>query len=98
MKTTREGFLMNALRKISRHSVKALAAGTVLVAAALPLAIAGEASAASAGVLTAGTTAVNFDMAAGVGGNGSQTTGTSFGQGGNGEILVTAASGFAGDG
>lgn len=46
MKTTTEGFLMNTLRRISRHMVKAAAAGAVLVAAALPIAVATEAGAA----------------------------------------------------
>jgi hypothetical protein len=47
MKTTTEGFLMNTLRRISRHMAKAVAAGAVLVAAALPIAVATEASAAA---------------------------------------------------
>jgi hypothetical protein len=50
--TTREGFLMNTLRRIPRYIVKALAAGAVLIAATLPLAAATEASA--AGVPTLG--------------------------------------------
>ncbi len=44
---------MNNPRRIQRHLVKALAAGAVLVAAALPLAISGVASAATAPTLTA---------------------------------------------
>jgi hypothetical protein len=50
--TTREGFLMNTLRRIPRHMVKALAAGAVLIAAALPMAFASAASAAAAPVIT----------------------------------------------
>src|ERR1039458_2163372 len=50
--TTREGFLMNTLRRIPRHMVKALAAGAVLIAAALPMAFATAASAASPPVVT----------------------------------------------
>ena len=45
--TTREGFLMNTFRRIPRYMVKALAAGAVLVAATLPLAVATEAGAAA---------------------------------------------------
>src|ERR1700722_20679007 len=45
---TKEGFLMNTLRRISRPLVKTVAVGAVLVAAALPaMAIAGTASAAT---------------------------------------------------
>ena len=46
MKTTNEGFLVNTLRRLPRHGVKALAAGAVLIAAALPLAVASSAGAA----------------------------------------------------
>src|SRR5580693_1412926 len=45
---TKEGFLMNTLRRISRPLVKTFAVGAVMVAAALPaMAIAGTASAAT---------------------------------------------------
>ncbi len=43
--TTKEGFFMNALRLAPRRMVKALAAGAVLVASALPLVAATEAGA-----------------------------------------------------
>lgn len=45
--TTKEGFLMNTLRRAPRIMVKAVAAGAMLVAATLPLAIATEAGAAT---------------------------------------------------
>ena len=41
--TTKEGFFMNALRLAPRRMAKALAAGAVMVAAALPLAMMGGA-------------------------------------------------------
>ena len=60
MKTTNEGFLVNTLRRIPRHGVKALAAGALLIAAALPLAVASSASATTPPTLTGtwGTTPV----------------------------------------
>src|ERR1700691_1759520 len=48
-----EQLTMNNPRRIQRHLVKALAAGALLAAAALPMAIASVAGAASAPVLTA---------------------------------------------
>src|ERR1700692_729225 len=46
---TKEGFLMNTLRRISRPLVKTFAVGAVMVAAALPaMALSGTASAATA--------------------------------------------------
>ena len=42
---------MNTLRRIPRHMVKALAAGAVLIAAALPLAVASTAGAATVPVV-----------------------------------------------
>ena len=60
---TKEGFLMNTLRRISRPLVKTFAVGAVMVAAALPaMAIAGTASAATTAptiVCTNATTAAN---------------------------------------
>jgi hypothetical protein len=81
--TTREGFLMNTLRRIPRHMVKALAAGAVLIAAALPLAIATTASAAPVSPLS-----VVFTPG----------TGDAFGTGASGTVAITAASGFINDG
>jgi len=52
MKTTNEGFLVNTLRRMPRHGVKALAAGALLIAAALPLAVASTAGATTAPTLT----------------------------------------------
>ena len=49
---TKEGFVMNTLRRIPRLLTKAVAAGAVLVAAAVPMAIAGTAGAATAPTLT----------------------------------------------
>ena len=56
---TKEGFLMNTLRRISRPLVKTFAVGAVMVAAALPaMAMAGTASAATtAPTLTCSATA-----------------------------------------
>ena len=93
MKTTTEGSLMNSLRLIPRSMVKALAAGAVLIAAALPLAAASVASAAGAPVLTSAT----FDMSFGAGGNGSLTGVTTFGSGASGTITVTGT-GYSHDG
>jgi len=84
MKTTNEGFLVNTLRRIPRHGVKALAAGAVLIAAALPLAVASVAGAATS--LSGATVVVNT---ADDGGNGSQNATANFGTGGSGRITVT---------
>ena len=91
MKTTNEGFLANTLRRLPRHGVKALAAGAVLIAAALPLAVASSAGAAGS------ISTLSFDTQAGVGGNGTQASGASFGTGGSGQITING-SGFAHDG
>jgi len=63
---------MNNPRRIQRHLVKALAAGALLVAAALPLAIAGTASAAG----TETVTSVTFNGA------------SSFGSGATGSVAI----------
>jgi hypothetical protein len=81
--TTREGFLMNTSRRIPRIMVKALAAGAVLVAAALPLAIATDAGAAT-------ITNIVFTVASGAVGN-------TIGTGASGTFVITGT-GFAGDG
>ena len=60
MKTTKEGFLMNTLRRIPRHMVKALAAGAVLIAATLPLAVASTAGAATVPIVNFVTNANSF--------------------------------------
>ena len=76
----------------TRHCcLKILAAGAVLLAAALPLSMASDASA------TGAITSLSFDTQAGVGGNGTQGAGTSFGSGGSGRITING-SGFAHDG
>jgi hypothetical protein len=58
---------MNTLRRLTRHMVKAVAAGAVLVAAGLPVAIAGTAGAATSPTLycsqTAPTLTVNYNFA-----------------------------------
>src|SRR3984957_2332651 len=85
---TKEGFLMNTLRRISRPLVKTFAVGAVLVAAALPaMALAGTASAATTAptitnsAASTGTPAPSGDSYAivgqGFGGNFS-ATGTNF--------------------
>jgi hypothetical protein len=94
MKTTNEGFLVNTLRRLPRHGVKALAAGAVLIAAALPLAVASTAGA--TGIISN----VTFSTDTGDGGNagaGGQIMGASFGTGGSGTAYVNG-SGFIGDG
>jgi hypothetical protein len=83
--TTREGFLMNTSRRIPRQLVKALAAGAVLFAAALPLVVA---SAAGAATLTAATFTPH---------NGTFATPNEIGTGASGAFSI-AGSGFAGDG
>jgi hypothetical protein len=93
--TTREGFLMNTSRRIPRQLVKALAAGAVVLAAALPMAFASAASAATAPSLTGAS--VTYNLTAD-GGNGTETAATSFGSGASGEILITGATGLAYDG
>jgi hypothetical protein len=87
MKIVRTG----ALLRIPRHGLKALAAGAVLVAAALPLTVASSAGAAGS------ISSLSFDTQAGVGGNGTQAGGPSFGSGGSGKITING-SGFAHDG
>jgi hypothetical protein len=99
MKTTNEGFLVNTLRRIPRHGVKALAAGAVLIAAALPLAVASSAGAAT----TLGGATVYFATDSSDGGNGTQTLGDDysyFGTGGSGtiQIEVLASADLANDG
>ena len=83
---------MNNPRAIQRHLVKALAAGALLAAAALPMAIASAAGAAA----PPGTTYTSsFDTAA-VGGT---STGAYFGTGAAGTVTITASNPvFAGDG
>src|SRR5665213_2762858 len=75
---------MNNPRRIQRHLVKALAAGAVLVAAALPMAIASVAGAAGGSI-----TSVAFTPQG--------TTPNSFGQGGSGNVVITGT-GFAASG
>jgi hypothetical protein len=87
---------MNTSRRIPRVMVKAVAAGAVMLAAALPMAFASVAGAATAPSLSGAT--VSFNTTAADGGNGTQTSGDSFGQGGSGEISVTGATGLAYDG
>jgi hypothetical protein len=77
---------MNNPRRIQRHLVKALAAGAVLVAAALPMAIASVAGAAVT------LTSASFTTTA----SGGTTTGAYFGTGASGTFSI--AGGFAGDG
>jgi hypothetical protein len=93
MKTTNEGFLANTLRRLPRHGVKALAAGAVLIAAALPLAVASVAGAAGS------ISSISICTTSGCNGNGTQASGTSFGTGASGSIAITGAAGsFADDG
>jgi len=84
MKTTNEGFLVNTLRRLPRHGVKALAAGAVLIAAALPLAVASVAGAATS--ISSATVVVNTALD---GGNGSQNATANFGSGASGRITVS---------
>ncbi len=85
---------MNNPRRIQRHLVKALAAGAVLVAAALPMAIAGV-----AGAATTYTAAFSTSGAANTGPGDSGTftltasAATFAGDGGNATITAPAASG-----
>jgi hypothetical protein len=79
------------LLRIPRQGAKVLAVGAVLIAASLPLAVASGAGAASA------ITSLSFDTQSGVGGNGTQAGGPSFGSGGSGQITING-SGFAHDG
>src|SRR5450631_1689678 len=81
--TSREGFLMNTSRRIPRQLAKALAAGAVMIAAALPLAIATEAGAAT-------ITNIVFTVASGPVGN-------TIGTGAAGTFVITGTT-FAGDG
>ena len=95
MKTTSRGFLEGFLRRIPRHGVKALAAGALLAAAALPLAVATEAGA--AGAITSIYVCTD---AATCSGNGTQTISehlASFGTGASGEIQINGSD-FAYDG
>jgi hypothetical protein len=71
--------------------LKLLAAGAVLISTALPLVAASTAGA------SASITSLSFDTQAGVGGNGTQASGPSFGSGGSGRITISG-SGFAHDG
>jgi hypothetical protein len=87
--TTREGFLMNTLRRIPRHMVKALAAGAVLVAAALPMAFASVAGAAGADAITAVAFAPSPSGS-------TATSGALFGTGASGTAILTGT--FSGDG
>jgi hypothetical protein len=77
---------MNNPRRIQRHLVKAFAAGALLAAAALPMAIATAAGAAAADAITA----VSFAPSPG------STTGAFFGEGASGGVTLTGT--FAGDG
>src|SRR5664280_407792 len=87
--TTTERFSMNTLRRIPRHLVKALAAGALLAAAALPMAIAGTAGAAGADSITG--------VAYTIPGPPTGITGQAyFGTGASGTFDVAGA--FAGDG
>ncbi len=82
---------MNNPRRIQRHLVKALAAGALLAAAALPMAIATAAGAADT------VTGVTFCTTTGCGGDGGTTTvATYFGSGASGSFSIAGA--FAGDG
>jgi hypothetical protein len=63
----------------------------VLIAAALPLTVASSAGAAGS------ISSLSFDTQAGVGGNGTQAGGPSFGSGGSGKVTING-SGFAHDG
>jgi len=91
--TTNEGFLMNTFRRISSHMVKALAAGAVLVATALPLAIAGTAGAA----VDTTNASITFTP---VGLNGASLAAgqTSVGVGASGTFSITGLSGLLHDG
>jgi hypothetical protein len=95
MKPTKEGFLMNTLRRIPRHMVKALAAGAVMLAAALPLAAATEASAAGtpaalASVTEITPTAGSFIIGSGATGTISFTGTNLVNDGGNVSLSTTA--------
>jgi IPT/TIG domain len=80
---------MNNPRRIQRHLVKALAAGALLAAAALPLAFATAASAAGPPVLTGFTTT---PASIGAGGSGTVAfTGTGFADDGGAVSLASAA-------
>ena len=82
---------MNNPRRIQRHLVKALAAGALLAAAALPMAIATAAGAASPPVLTGFTTT---PAAIGAGGSGTVAfSGTGFAYDGGAATLATTATG-----
>ncbi len=74
---------MNNPRRIQRHLVKALAAGAVIVAAALPVALA-----TAAGAVTPAITSVTFTPSG---------AGNTIGQGSSGTVTVTGV-GFAGNG
>jgi len=101
MQTTKEGFVMNTLRLLPRHMVKALAAGTVLVAAALPMALATEAGAVTPPTLTGawnptaanpiGTATLGADVAASA--TTASVTGTAAGTLAAGDVLVDTQGG-----
>ena len=96
MKTTNEGFLVNTLRRLPRHGAKALAAGAILIAATLPLAMATDAGAATfTSVYFATTTAVGGN--AGVTGQTLAEADSFFGSGASGEVQITGT-GFQNDG
>jgi hypothetical protein len=82
---------MNNPRRIQRHLVKALAAGAVLVAAALPLAIAGSAGAAPADAITSIVFAQSGTNEFGTGATGTAVlNGTFAGDGGNATLTTNA--------
>ncbi len=86
--TTREGFLMNTSRRIPRQLVKALAAGAVLIAAALPLAIA----------TAAGAAATTFGVVTFTPHNTTFASPNEIGTGATGTVNISASVGFAFDG
>ena len=79
------------LLRVSRHAMRALVAVGVLIAVTLPFTVASSAGA------TGTITSLDFDTQAGVGGNGTQASGLSFGSGGSGRITINGT-GFAHDG
>ena len=83
---------MNNPRRIHRYLVKALAAGALLAAAALPMAVATAAGAAD----TVSTITFCTTVATCGGNGGTSTVATSFGSGASGSFAITGS--FAGDG
>ena len=72
---------MNTLRRVTRHMVKAVAAGAVLVAAGLPVAMAGTAGAATSPTITSETNSASNNVLPVMPAGGSETftiTGTNF--------------------